>query len=80
MKTILPTVFARAAIVTLFTLWKKKKKKKKKNPQKKFKKKKKKKKEKHEKRFSEMRKNDQGFSMRVGHVESKEGNAHLRLH
>ena len=63
MKTILPTVFARAAIVTLFTLWKKKKKKK----------------EKHEKRFSEMRKNDQGFSMRVGHVESKEGNAHLRL-
>ena len=59
MKTILPTVFARAATVTLFTLCKKK--------------------EKHEKRFSEMRKNDGGFSMRVGHVESKEGNAHLRL-
>ena len=60
MKTILPTVFARAAIVTLFTLCKKKK-------------------EKHEKRFSEMRKNDKGFSMRVEHVERKEGNAHLRL-
>ena len=59
MKTILPTVFARAAIVTLFKLCKKK--------------------EKHEKRFSKMRKNDGGFSMRVGHVESKEGNAHLRL-
>ena len=39
----------------------------------------KKKKEKHEKRFSEMRKNDGGFSMRVGHVESKEGNGHLSL-
>ena len=59
MKTILPTVFARGAIVNLFTLCKKK--------------------EKHEKRFSEIRKNDKGFSMRVGHVESKEGNAHLRL-
>ena len=63
MKTILPTVFARTAIVTFVHTLKKKKKK-----------------EKQEKRFSEMRKNDQGFSMRVGHVESKEGNAHLRLH
>ena len=60
MKTILPTAFARAAIVTLFTLRKKKK-------------------EKHEKRFLEMRKNDGGFSMRVGHVESNEDNAHSRL-
>ena len=59
MKTILPRVFARITIVTLFTLCKKK--------------------EKHEKRFSEMKKNDGGFSVRVVHVESKEGNADLRL-
>ena len=59
MKTILPTVFARAAIVTLFILCKKK--------------------ERHKKRFSEMRKYDGEFSIRVGHVDGKEGNAHLRL-